>query len=324
MEDEMKNFISRTTLERRLATLFWVTAFVASFTLLTVPQLAAQQTSQKTFQSPGHAANALYTAVKSGDTNQLMVIFGPSAKPLLSSGDPVADKNDRAKIVEKYDQMHRLVIEPDKTVTIYMGAENWPFPIPLVQNTKGAWYFDTEKGKKEVLFRRIGRNENSTIDTLQSLAEAQKEYGSELHDGATVRQYAPKIMSDEGKHNGLYWKPVAGEPQSPIGPLIAEAAQQGYQKKGAGPTPFHGYIYRVLDSQGKDAPGGAMSFMHDGKLVCGFAILAYPAEYRNSGVMTFMVGKDGQVYQKDLGPRTSEIANAMTEYNPDKSWSIAE
>jgi hypothetical protein len=323
MEDEMKNFISRKTLGR-LAMLFWVAAFVASFSVFTAPQLAAQQASQKTFESPGHAANALYMAVKSGDTNQLMVIFGPNAKPLLSSGDPVADKNDRAKIVEKYDQMHRLVIEPDKTVTIYMGAENWPFPIPLVKNTKGTWYFDTEKGKKEVLFRRIGRNETSTIDTLQALAAAEAEYATALYDGSTVRQYAPKIMSDEGKHNGLYWKPAAGEAQSPIGPLVAEATEQGYQKKAGGPTPFHGYIYRVLYSQGKDAPGGAMSYMQDGKLTCGFAILAFPAEYRNSGVMTFIVGKDGQVYQKDLGPGTKNIAMAMTEYNPDSSWSIAE
>jgi hypothetical protein len=322
MEDEMKKVMSRETASRRLATLFWLTVFVAAFASVAVRQLAAQQPSQKTFDSPGKAALAMFLAAKAGDPNELMLIFGPQAKSLLSSGDEVADKNDRQRIVNKYQEMNRLVVEPDKSVTLYIGAENWPFPIPLV-NKNGSWFFDTAAGKKEILFRRIGRNENDTVDTLEALVSAQKQYASQPHDGDTVKQYAQKILSDDGMHNGLFWKTAEGEPQSPIGPLIAEAAQQGYKKK-EGPTPFHGYFYRVLRSQGKAAPGGAMDYMTNNRMTRGFAFLAYPAEYRNSGVMTFIVGRDGKVYQKNLGPQTTKIAPAMTTYNPDTSWTVAE
>jgi hypothetical protein len=322
MEDEMKKLINRETVGWRSATLFWLTAFVVLFTSLTIRQLAAQQPSQRTFDSPGQAVVAMVTAAKAGDTSALMQIFGPQAKDLLSSGDQVADKNDRERIVKKYQEMNRLVVEPDKSVMLYIGAENWPFPIPLV-NKKGAWSFDTAAGKKEILFRRIGRNENATIVALQSLVTAQKEYASQPRDGAAVKQYAQKLLSDEGRHNGLFWKPAEGEPQSPIGPLIADAASEGYKKK-EGTTPFHGYIYRSLQKQGKDAPDGVMDYMSGGMMTGGFAFLAYPAEYRNSGVMTFMVGRDGRVYQKDLGPNTAKIAADMTAYNPDKSWLIAE
>jgi len=207
-------------------------------------------------------------------------------------------------------------------VTLYIGSENWPFPIPIVQKNK-VWFFDTAKGKQEVLYRRIGRNESFTIGTLRTLVDAQKEYASTTHDQDNTKQYAQKILSDEGKHNGLYWKAGPGEPVSPIGPLIAQATRTGYEKE-AKPVPFHGYYYRVLMSQGKDAPGGAMSYMTNGKLTKGFAFIAYPAEYRNSGVMTFIVGKDGQVYQKDLGPNTASLAANMNEFNPDKTWSVAE
>jgi hypothetical protein len=185
------------------------------------------------------------------------------------------------------------------------------------------WFFDTVKGKQEILFRRIGRNETFTIGTLRSLVDAQTEYAVTTHDQDNTKQYAQKILSDEGKHNGLYWKTGPGEPESPIGPLIAQATREGYGK-GAKAIPFHGYYYRILTSQGKDAHGGAMSYMTDGKLTKGFAFIAYPAEYRNSGVMTFIVGKDGQVYQKDLGNNTAKIASSMTDFDPDKTWSVAE
>jgi hypothetical protein len=322
MEDHMKNSISTDTRRRRLATLFWLTVLVASFTTLTVRQLAAQQPSQRTFDSPGKAVQAMVLAIQAGDTNELMQILGPQGREVLFSGDPVADKSNREQVVQKYQEMRRLVVEPDKSVTLYLGAENWPFPIPLVSK-KGAWYFDTAAGKQEILFRRIGRNESETIDTLQSLVDAQKEYESQPRDGS-VQQFAQKFLSDEGRHNGLYWKSAPGQPLSPIGPLIADATKEGYKKKANGPTPFHGYIYGFLLRQGKDAPGGAMDYMAKGKLTRGFAFVAYPAEYRNSGVMTFIVGQDGRVYQKDLGPRTASIAAAMTEYNPDKSWRPAE
>ena len=318
----MKNATNRHKPNRQAGTLFWSMVFAASFTALTIGQLAAEEASQRTFDSPAKAAQSMYLAAKAGNTDELMRIFGPQARNLLSSGDPVADKGDRDRIIEKYQEMHRLVVEPDKSVTLYIGSENWPFPVPLV-NKNGVWFFDTPRGRQEILFRRIGRNENATIDTLQALAAAEEEYARQPHDGDAVRQYTPKLLSDEGKHNGLFWESAEGQPQSPIGPLIAGAAREGYKKQN-GPTAFHGYFYRVLKSQGKDAPGGAMDYMTNGRLTRGFAIVAYPATYRNSGVMTFIVGRDGQVYQKNLGPRTASLATAMTAYNPDRTWQPAE
>jgi len=314
---------SKTVIAKRVRGLLQFSGLLMlAFGLLASPS-AGQQTGQKTFASPGDAAQAMIAAAETGDMDTLLQIFGPEGKALLSSGDAVADKNGRNNVVQRYEQMHRFVIEPDNTVTVYMGAENWPFPIPLVK--KGdAWYFDTPAGKQEVLYRRIGQNELETIDVCQAVVDAQKQYASETHDGDTVKQYAAKLVSDPGKHNGLFWKVAAGEPQSPIGPLIAEAAAAGYTRKQSGPTPFHGYIYKHLNSQGKDAPGGAKDYVVEGKMTGGFGILAYPAEYRNSGVMTFMVNQDGIVYQKDLGPDTAKIAAAMTQYNPDSSWQQAE
>ena len=306
----------------RFVTLLGLMILVASFASLTGQHAAAQQATQRTFDSPGKAAAAMFDAAKTGDTNALMQIFGPDSKELLTSGDPVADKDTREQIVKKYEQMHRLVTEPNKSVTLFIGAENWPFPIPIVEKNK-VWFFDTATGKQEVLFRRIGRNETFTIGTLQSLVDAENEYANTTHDQDSTKQYAQKILSDEGKHNGLYWKTGPGEPTSPIGPLIAKATKEGYEQ-GAKAVPFHGYYYRILTSQGKEAPGGAMSYMTDGKLTKGFAFIAYPAEYRNSGVMTFIVSKNGQVYQKDLGSNTAKIASSITDFNPDKTWSVAE
>ena len=329
---EMRNLTgtSKTMIARRVRGLLIFSGLLTlAFGLLASP-LAAQQAGQRTFPSPGEAVEALVAAAKAGDMNALLQIFGPEGKELLSSGDEVADKNSRNNVIQRYEQMHRLVIEPDNTVTVYMGAENWPFPIPLV-NKNNAWYFDTPAGKQEVLYRRIGRNELETIEVCRAWVDAQKQYESETHDGETVKQYAQKLVSDTGKHNGLYWKAAAGEPQSPIGPLIADAAAAGYtriaqgaQRKQGGPKPFHGYIYKHLNSQGKDAPGGAKDYIVDGKMTGGFGMLAYPAEYRNSGVVTFIVNQDGIVYQKDLGPDTAKIAASMTQYNPDNSWQKAE
>jgi hypothetical protein len=214
--------------------------------------------------------------------------------------------------------MHRLMKEPDGTTTLYIGARNWPTPIPLM-NKGNAWYFDTEAGKMEILFRRIGRNEMSTIRVCEQLVAAQKEYS------AQYKQYAAKIFSDEGQHNGLYWKASASEPQSPIGPLVASAVAEGYDKGQDGPpTPYRGYLYHVLTRQGKSAPGGAKSYMVNGKMTQGFAFVAYPAEYRSSGVMTFIVNEDGVVYQKDLGKKTEALGKAMKEYDPNSSWKKAE
>jgi hypothetical protein len=279
----------------------------------------AQQPGQKTFSSPEDASNALVTAAQSNDGKALLDIFGPDGKQLVSSGDDTEDAESRANFVRRYQQMHRLAKEPDGTTLLYIGAENWPTPIPLV-NQGNLWYFDTQAGKNEILYRRVGRNELSAISVCQELAAAQKEYYSTQHN-----EYAKEISSDEGQHNGLYWKAAEGEPQSPVGPLVASAFAKGYAKSQAGaPAPYRGYYYRMLTRQGKNGPGGAKSYIVNGKMAEGFAFVAYPAEYRSSGVMTFIVTADGVVYQKDLGEKTDVIAKAMKEYNPDSSWQKAE
>jgi Protein of unknown function (DUF2950) len=278
----------------------------------------AQQPGQKTFPSPEDASNAFVTAAQNNDEKAMLDILGPDAKQIVSSGDETEDAQNRANFVEKYQQMHRLAKEPDGTVTLYIGAENWPAPIPLV-NRGNRWYFDTEAGKREILYRRVGRNEMSAMKVCQELVAAEKEYYSTQHD-----EYAQKIFSDEGQHNGLYWKAADGEPQSPIGPLVAAAVAEGYVKGQDGPpTPYRGYYFRILTSQGKGSPGGPKSYLVNGKMVEGFAFVAYPAEYRSSGVMTFIVNEDGVVYQKDLGKKTGVVAKDMKEYNPNSSWKKA-
>jgi len=285
---------------------------------------SAQQGNEKTFASPGDAVLALYNAVKSYDSQALNSILGSNANDILHTGDDVADKNMAADFIRRYDQMHRVVIEPDQTVTLYIGAENWPTPIPIVKNSSGAWYFDTEAGKKEILYRRVGTNENDAIDTLHGLVDAQRDYASEAHDGDKTRQYASQFLSDEGKHNGLYWKTSDNEAPSPIGPQIVAAAAKGYNFQQGQQAPFHGYYFRILTKQGAAAKGGARDYLVNGKLAKGFAFVAYPAQYRNSGVMTFIVNQDGVVYEKDLGQDTAQLAAAMTEYNPDNSWQPAD
>ena len=280
----------------------------------------AQSANEKTFASPGEAVLAVYKALKSGDTDSVNAIFGANAGPILHTGDDVADKNMVATFIRHYDQMHRLVIEPDETATLYVGPDNWPMPISLVKNSSGAWYFDTETGKKEILYRRIGTNENDAIDVLHSLVDAQIEYASTTHDDEQVKHYANKVFSDEGKHNGLYWKTSDNEPPSPVGPLLASAAGEGYSRKEGVVPAFHGYYYRLLTRQGPAAKGGARDYSVNGQLTRGFSFLAYPADYRNSGVMTFIVNQDGVVYEKDLGADTAKLASAISEYNPDKTW----
>ena len=280
----------------------------------------AQQGNEKTFASPGDAVLAIYNAVKANDTPTITAIFGSNADPILHSGDDVADENRAVNFITKYEQMHRIVQEPDQSVTLYIGAENWPMPIPLVKNRAGAWYFDTETGKQEILYRRVGTNENDAIEVLHALVAAQQDYASTLHDGSKSTHYAAKFISDAGKQNGLYWQTSDNDPPSPIGPLLVSAADEGYTAKQGQQTPFHGYYYRIVSKQGTAAKGGARDYVVNGELARGFAFLAYPAEYRNSGVMTFMVNKDGVVYQKDLGPDTAQTASSLSEYNPDKSW----
>ena len=278
----------------------------------------AQQPGQRTFASAEDAGTAFFAAMQAQDEQSLLNILGPAGKEVLSSGDAAEDSDARVGFVVKYQEMHRFVKEPNGTVTLVVGAENWPFPIPLV-NHKGAWYFDTDTGKDEILFRRIGRNELAAVDACRDLVEAQKQYFAHP-PGDLSKQFAQKLVSDEGRHNGLYWHGASNEFDSPINPLIAEAYEEGPKDQGGDPVPYNGYFFRILTSQGRHAPGGAKSYVVDGKMTAGFAFVAYPAEYRSSGVMTFAVNDSGTIYEKDLGPNTTKLAEAMTAYDPDSTW----
>jgi len=269
-----------------------------------VPSLG-QQKGQNTFSSPEEASKALYTAASNNDESALQGIFGEKGRELISSGDPAEDVENRATFVKRYEQMSRLVKEPDGTVTLYIGPHNWPFPIPLA-NKGSAWYFDTEMGEKEIVFRRIGRNEMSAIHICQQLAAAQKDYLTQ-HSA-----YAQKMFSEEGKQDGLYWTAADNEPQSPIGPRVAWAfVDDPGTKQGAAAIPYRGYFLELLRSQGNGAAGG-------------FEFVAYPADYRSSGVKTFVVGADGVVYEKDLGKKTESLAKSIKMSNPDKTWQKVE
>ena len=291
--------------------LFWLACFPLCAT--------AQQPGQKVFASAEDASNALVAAAENNDEKSMINLLGSDGKEIVSSGDDTEDARNRANFVLAYREMHRLVVEPDGTTTLYVGAKNWPTPIPLVHKGR-AWYFDTDAGKKEVLYRRIGRNELSTIRVCQELVAAEKDYHR-----TQPEEFAEKILSDAGRRNGLYWPSAAGDPQSPIGPLVASAVAEGYSNgKEMEQTPYRGYFFHILTEQGEHAPGGAKSYIVDGKMTGGFAFVAYPAKYRSSGVMTFIVASDGIVFQKDLGKGTGVAAKAMKRFDPDASWTKAE
>lgn len=295
--------------------------------VLTVPFLCSWMISpalaQKSFSSAEEAVKAAVAAAKNDDEKELLAIFGPQAKEVLFSGDPVADKQRRAEFLAAYAERNRLVTEGENTILI-VGKQDWPLPIPIVKRGD-SWVFDTAKGKEEILNRRIGQNELFTIQAILAVVDAEREYAIKDRDRDDLLEYAQKFVSDPGKRNGLYWDAKQGEPQSPLGPIMTRIRSQGYQgKPSATFVPYHGYYYRILTAQGKDAPGGAYSYIVKGKMIGGFAVLAYPAEYGNSGVMTFIVNHDGKVFQKDLGINTATIAAAMKEYNPDKTWAEVE
>ena len=296
--------------------------FVSAVVLVLTGFLLTQQPRQKTFASAEDASQALFVAAQSSGQSAMLEIFGPAGITLISTGDSVQDQKIRDEFVADYKEMHRLVEEPDGTTSLYIGAENWPLPVPLVSEN-GVWHFDTDTGKKEILFRRIGRNEYSAMDLCHVLVSAQSEYYSQPRDGK-VQQYAQLLSSDEGRHNGLFWKTADGEAESPIGPLLADATGPGNGKQEAENSPFHGYYFRILTAEGKTAQADAKSYIVNGEMIAGFAFLAYPADYRSSGVMTFIVNQTGVVYQKDLGDKTAEVASAMMEYAPDETWKKAE
>jgi hypothetical protein len=278
----------------------------------------AQEAGQKTFASPPEAMKTLVGALRAGDKQSLLTILGSESEEILSSGDPVADKADRDKFLGAYDDKVEFAPKENDEVEVILGHENWPFPIPLMKGEQG-WFFDTPAGKEEILNRRIGRNELDAIQVCEGYVDAQREYASADREQDGIIQYAQKIISDPNTRNGLYWEPAEGELPSPAGPFMARAAAEGY-KRGEKPIPFHGYYYRILKAQGPKAPGGAHNYVINGHMVAGFALAAWPAEYGVSGIMTFVVNSNGIVYEKDLGPKTAKIAEAMTRYNPDETW----
>jgi hypothetical protein len=283
--------------------------------------VAKKEAPQTTFAAPEQAGSAFLDAAKSNNQDALVGIFGPDAKTVLFSGDTVKDKAALDDFVAAYNQMHRWREIKVGGQILYIGADNHPFPIPLGQNPAGQWYFDTAAGKDEILARRIGKGELTAIAASSAVSDAEQEYYGQTHDGETVKHYAQKLVSDDGQQNGLYWTVPEGQAPSPLGDAHDFATAAGYA--GNNPQPFNGYYFRILTKQGDKATGGAQDYIVNGKLTRGFALLAYPAEYRNSGIMTFIVGKDGVIYQKDLGEKTTDAAAALAEYNPGDGWTPA-
>jgi hypothetical protein len=302
-------------------TLWVIPAVLALIVALTWTGFA-QETPQRAFASPQEAMQALVKALQAGDKESLLAILGPESEEILSSGDPVSDKADRDRFLNAYGEKVEVAAQGNDWVEVVLGNDNWPFPIPIVKGQQG-WFFDTEAGKEEILSRRIGRNELDTIQVCQGYVEAQREYASADREQDGIIQYAQKVISDPNRRNGLYWEPAEGELPSPAGPFMARAAAEGY-KRGDKPVPFHGYYYRILKAQGPKAPGGAYNYVINGHMVAGFALVAWPAEYGVSGIMTFVVNQNGIVYERDLGPKTAKTAEAMTRYNPDQTWRRAQ
>jgi len=279
--------------------------------------LCASASAQQAFKTPDEAASALAGAAKSGDPKAIVTVLGPDGTDIVSSGDEVADAATRQKFLAAYDAKHQITMDGDSKAIMVIGTEDFPLPIPIVRKD-GMWSFDTAAGRQEILFRRIGKNELDAMQASLAYVDAQNDYAAKDR-GAGRGVYAQRIISSAGKKDGLYWPTAQGEEPSPLGELVAQATKQGYRTD-AGRTPFHGYYFKILDKQGAAAPGGELEYVVRGKMIGGFGLVAYPAEYRNSGVMTFIINHDGTVYQKDLGPRTAQLAERMTAYEPDPSW----
>ncbi|HXX35272.1 MAG TPA: DUF2950 domain-containing protein [Thermodesulfobacteriota bacterium] len=318
-------FINRWNQKKRSTRLFGFAIIAGMMLLVGSYQSAfASERSQKVFKSPEQAVKALAEAVKGNDTNELLTIFGPSGKELVFSGDEVADKTGRGHFIKAYEEMNKLVHENDTKVILHVGNGDWPFPIPIVKKGDD-WLFDTTAGKEEVLNRRIGRNELNAIQVCLAYVDAQREYALKDRDSGKLLEYAQRFISRKGTKDGLYWEAKEGEPQSPLGPLVAKAATEGYsgERPVGRRSPYHGYYYRILKAQGKYASGGEYDYVVKGKMIGGFALVAYPAEYGNSGVMTFIVNQEGVVYEKNLGEDTEKVAATMKKFDPDKTWKKA-
>jgi Protein of unknown function (DUF2950) len=309
-EDAMIMMLSLTNPIPSLARLASLTAAALALAM------ASLANAQQSFKTMEEAADALVSAARTDDRKGILTVLGRDAADLVSSGDPVADAAARKRVLEAYDAKHQLITEGADKAVLVMGNEDWPFPIPLVRKN-GSWSFDTAAGRDEIFYRRIGRNELSAIQTCLAYVDAQQEYAERGIAGNGV--YAQHIVSRPGKKDGLYWPAQSRDDESPLGELAASAAAEGY-RVGPQRMPYHGYYYKVLTRQGANAPGGALDYVVRGNMIGGFALVAYPARYRNSGVMTFLVNHQGNVYEKDLGPDTASIAAGMTAFNPDNTW----
>jgi DUF2950 family protein len=297
----------------------WSATIVVALGWLLASGLAhAAAPKQKTFASPEEAITALVEAVKTRKSGEALAILGTESKSWLASGDSVADRTAGEQFVMHYEQKH-VIEQAGNRAVMSVGRDDWPFPIPLV-NVGDRWHFDTAAGKEEILARRIGKNELSAIEVMRAIVDAEREYAAADRDDDGLLAYAQKFGSGKGKRDGLYWPVKDGEPLSPLGPLVAKAESEGYPP-GGGAEPYHGYYFKIIRSQGKNAPGGAFDYVVRGKMIGGFAVVAFPAKYAVSGVMTFMVNQDGEVYQKNLGPNTAQAAKKITKFDPDNTWS---
>lgn len=271
------------------------------------------------YPTPGAAAEAFVAALRNRDERTLIALFGSHGVEVIRSGDPVADQAAREKFLAAYDEKHEIDAGP-ATATLNVGSDDWPFPIPLHHDNAG-WSFDIAAGEEEILDRRVGANELATQQVLLAYVDAQEEYASSLHDGLKLHIYAQKLLSSPGKQDGLYWPTAPGEPPSPLGELVGEARAAGYHPgENPEPQPYHGYLYRILKAQGPRAPGGAYDYVVDGLMLGGFGLVAWPAKWGNSGVVTYIVNQDGEIYGKDLGPRTADLAPTIARFDPDPSW----
>jgi hypothetical protein len=302
-----------------------LSSLVAAFAL---PAVAADAVpanvrtpNQQHFATPEAATEALLAAVRADDAKRIRAVLGPGSDKVISSGDPVADREARGRFVAAFDKHSRIEPEGDAKATLIVGENDWPLPFPLIKHADG-WRFDTRSGAEEILNRRIGRNELSAIQVCLAYVDAQREYAVTQGNRDGMHEYATRLVSTPGKRDGLYWPMKEGHPLSPLGPLAEKAKEEGYgQPRNAAHEPYHGYFYRVLTSQGRDAPGGAYDYLVHGKMIGGFALVAYPARWGASGVMTLIVNHDGVVYEKNLGKATAAIASTMTHFDPDSSWS---
>ncbi len=298
----------------------WTMAILATVIAFSLA-VSAQDLKQEKFKSPEEAFSALLEAAKGNDTTKLLAIFGPRGKDLISSGDAVADINARKRFVESAEEAVKFSKLDDNTMLASIGKDACSFPIPIVKSGQ-EWMFSTDDGRQEIINRRVGRNELSTIQVSLAYVDAQREYASKDRDGGGVLQYAQRFVSHPGKRDGLYWEAAPGEESSPMGPLFVQATDEGYtiRKPGEKHRPYHGYYFKILKGQGSKAPGGELEYIIKGKMTAGFGLFAYPAQYGVSGIMSFMVNQQGTVYEKDLGTKTGEIAETVTKYDPDSTW----